>query len=436
MANTKEYVYDKNVAHADGNSKKFLMVCHLFKNITSLFVSTFLTAHIYTFSADAFGYLFNVAVFYISVYLSMMVFYMILSIFVDKTNRVVFYRISVVVTAILVIIIISFGEELAKLLVLAGCLHGLSEALYYASYNVIKEEMVSKTSMGSFIVLSTILGNIINIVCPILLGTIIDATSYSVTAIIVFVICSVQFGLTFGIKSKRPKDSHYDLLEYKKMLKTSPVKNQINFVYLLASVYGITSLTSTLINVYIMLQFGSNVSLGALSSILAVVSIISLILVKRFTNVHNRKPVFIAFSILILSASVGFVCFTSKLTLIILNTVITITGVLHTYLIEKYRFSILKKAGMYDEIAEHQTVFENRLNISRIVSFGILLLVSLFKADIVIDIFVVVALVAVASIQILLFVFEKKYVTEEDGKVQTTSKLQQTVQTDSVNNQN
>ena len=200
MSEKQEYVYDINKKHSDKSSKRFLLSCHLFKKITSLFVSTFLIGHIYSFSGDIFGYIRNVAVFNIFVYLSMMLFYMLFSIFVDKTNRVIFYRISVVVTTALVILIITFGQQLAQLLILAGSLHGLSEALYYSSYNVIKEEMVGKSSIGKYVTLTTVLLEVINTICPILLGILIDVTTYSETAIIVFVLCAIQFGLTYGIK--------------------------------------------------------------------------------------------------------------------------------------------------------------------------------------------------------------------------------------------
>ena len=68
--NEKEYVYDANIKHSDKSSKKYLLICHMFKTITSIFISTFLIGHIYTFSGNIFDYTFNVAVFNIFVYLS------------------------------------------------------------------------------------------------------------------------------------------------------------------------------------------------------------------------------------------------------------------------------------------------------------------------------------------------------------------------------
>ena len=415
MSEQQEYVYDINRKHSDKSSKRFLLGCHIFKKITGLFVSTFLIGHIYSFSGDIFDYIRDVAVFNICVYLSMMLFYMLFSIFVDKTNRIIFYRISIVVTTILVIIIISFGKELAQLLILAGSLHGLSEALYYSSYNVIKEEMVGKSSIGKYVTLTTIFMEAVNTICPILLGLLIDVTTYSETAIVVGVLCAIQFGLSYGIKCQRPKDSHYSLKEYKQQLKVSPVAKELNFLYITCLVYGVTSLTSMLINVYVMLNFGSNFSLGAITAVYSLVAVFSLLLFKKFTTAHNRKPVFISCTTLIILAGIIFVCIPCKATVIMLNIVIAMTATLHSDLLETYRFSILKKAGLYDQIAEHQTVVENRFNISRTLSFILLLLVSFCKSDLLLSIFIVTVLTILSSVQILLLFFEKKYIIPQEN---------------------
>lgn len=415
MVEQQEYIYDINKKHKDKSSKNFLLGCHIFKKITSLFISTFLIGYIYSFSGNIFDYIRKVAIFNIFVYLTMMLFYMLISIFVDKTNRVIFYRISVATTTALVIIIISFGTQLAQLLILAGLLHGISEALYYSSYNVIKEEMVSKSSIGKYVTLTTILMEVVNIICPILLGLIIDVSTYSETAILVFILCAIQFGLTYGIKCKRPKDSHYSLKEYKQLLKASPVKKELSFLYILCLVYGVSSLTSTLINVYVMMNFGSNFSLGTITSIYSLVAVFSLLILKKFTAPHNRKPVFITFTSLILLAGLIFILIPSKVTLIILNLVIAMTSILHSDLIETYRFSILKKADLYDQIAEHQTVTENRFNISRVISFSLLLIVGLLKNELVLSLFVLLLLLILSSIHILLLFFEKKYLLPKES---------------------
>ena len=414
MSEKEEYVYNLKQKHSDKSSKNFLLACHIFKKITGLFVSTFLIGHIYTFSGDIFDYIRNVSIFNFCVYISMMLFYMLFSIFVDKTNRVMFYRISILVTTILLIIIISFGKELAQLLILAGALHGLSEALYYSSYNVIKEEMVGKSSIGKYVTLTSVLLETANIIFPVLLGILIDITTYSQTAIIVFVICSIQFGLTYGIKSQRPKDSHYSLREYKQLIKDSAVKKELRFIYFICLVYGVSSITTILINVYVMMNFGSNFSLGTMTGIYSLVAVISLLLINKFTTAVNRKPIFITFTSIIIMAGLIFLIIPNKITLILLNIVIAMTSILGSNLMEKYRFSILKKAGLYDEIAEHQTIIENRFNITRSISFAILFLVSLFRNNFVLSIYVMLILTILASLQIFLLFYEKKYIAPKE----------------------
>lgn len=161
------------------------------------------------------------------------------------------------------------------------------------------------------------------------------------------------------------------------------------------------------------MQFGSNFSLGAISAVYAAVSIISLLLLKRFTTVSNRKPVFITFTSLIVLAGLLFILLPNKATLITLNVVIALTAILQADLLEKYRFSILKSAGLYNQIAEHQTCIENRFNISRTLSFVLLLLVSLIRNSTILSIFVISVLTILSSVQILLLFFERKYAKEE-----------------------
>ena len=144
------FSYDINHTGTDKKSGHCLMATNTLTTIINLFVTTFLVAHIYSFNGDTYAYLFNVGVYNIALYLFTALLYIPFSKIVDKTNRVCIFRIGLVLKAVLVVFCIFFGKELANLLLLAGALNGISEALYFASYNVIKQEMVSRKSIGSF----------------------------------------------------------------------------------------------------------------------------------------------------------------------------------------------------------------------------------------------------------------------------------------------
>ena len=75
------YTYDITKSKSDKTSSGCLLACHIILCIVELFLSTFLVAHIYDLSSDINEYIFNVGVYYIWTYLSMLIIYYVLSIF-------------------------------------------------------------------------------------------------------------------------------------------------------------------------------------------------------------------------------------------------------------------------------------------------------------------------------------------------------------------
>lgn len=404
MAKTKEKSLNYDT------SQNSLMICHLLDVIVKLFVSTFLVAHIYSFNGNTYEYLLNVGIYNMCHYLAMMLFYNPISKVVDRTNRIGAYRFSLVLKSILVIIIIFFGKELSKLLVLAGLMYGTANAFYYASYNVIKQEMVSRRNMNNFVANNNILTKLIDIVCPVILGLLIDITTYSMVAILVLAICVVQVIFSLRIKSKRPENSGFDMKGFFKKIKEHPIAfKKAKIVYLLCILYSSFALTSTIINVCIMLETGSSFSLGALTSIFAVLSIITLIIIKKFTKPAKRLWLFILSSILPIFAGIYFIIDMNAISIIILNGAISITSTIKTYLLDLYRNGILKDAGLYSEISEHQAMSEFCLNISRTLAFGLLMIVALFRSIIVFKVFAIITIVVGSVVYLILHYYEKTY---------------------------
>jgi len=408
------YTYDMTTSHQDGKSQNCLFLTHTLAGVINLFVTTFLVAHIYSFNGDTYSYLFNVGIYNLFMYAGLLVFYGILSKFVDKTNRVVFYRAGIIVKALLVILVVFFGQKLAKLLILAGVLNGTAEAFYYSSYNVIKQEMVSRKTMNGFVANTHIYGKIVEVVCPVLLGFFIDATTYSIAAIVVLVVCFIQVGVSFGIKAKRPDGSHFSIKEYIQRLRELPaIKKKVKFIYIISALYGSVTLTTNIINVCIMLEYGESFSLGILTSVFALCSILVLIFFKRFSKPGKRKWLFIFASLLPILSVLVFVIKITPITIVILNGAIALTSVIYKYLVDIYRNGILKEAGLYDEIAEHHTIVEIAINISRVACFGILMLVALLKSMLAFKIFAVVGISTTSIIFLILYLYEKVIAKEK-----------------------
>ena len=411
------YTYDIKTSQKDNRSTISLSVCHLMYSIINLFLTTFLIAHIYTLTSDLYSYALNVGIYQLSCYGCMLVSYFLFSFLVDKSNRICVYRIANIIEAVLVIVTIFYGKDLAKIVVLAGLLNGLAHGAYYASYNVLKQEMVSRKSMDNFAVVLMILTKIVSVVCPILLGALIEISTFSMVAIYVLVLSIIQTVVSFCIKAKRPNESSFNLKEYFIRLKQNPkLTKKVKTIYIISIFYGITSVVSALLNINIMIHFGSSFSLGTITSVFALLTIVILILIKRFTKIGKRSWIFIVATILQIITTIIFIAIPNMITLIIYNLGYAICDVIIATIFDIIRNKNLKECGFYQDIAEHQCVIESVFQITRCLSFTMLIGVSLFKNYIIFQVLFVVFMILYSITPLMIMKYENNEKREKDRK--------------------
>lgn len=406
------FIYDIDNKNKDTLSSKFLFICHFLGTVGSVFISTFFIAHIYTISSDTYNYIFNVGLYYAITYITFLIVYYLSSFIVDRTNRVCVYRVATLIRCAVVIIMIFFGENLATIIPLAGFMYGLGESMYYASYNVIKQEMVGRNIMRRYATGAMIASKIFEIITPITLGTIINSTSFKKSAIIVSVVSFIIFVMTFFIHSKKPENSHYSMTEYFKMLKEKDDDAilSIKFLYIISFIYGFSTVVGALTNICIMLQFNSSLSLGKITSAINFIAMIELILLSRFTKPGQRNWAYytcMAFPV------IGVTLFTvmpSMTTIVIYNFCMAVSAIFFKTTFDIFRNGVLKEAGLYDEISEHHTIVESLLCIARVLSFSLMIGISFIKSDIIVYVLLILFSLAYPTMLLLMANYEKRYV--------------------------
>ena len=408
------FTYDITTSKKDVRSTTCLTISHLLFSVINLFLSTFLIAHIYSLTDNMFEYAINVGLYEVSSYAVMLVAYYLFSFIVDKTNRVWIYRIGNILSTALVIITIFFGKDLAKLIILAGSLYGLSKGAYYSSYNVLKQEMVSRKSMKNFAVVIIVLTKLVNTICPILLGMLIEVSTFSMVAIYVFILSVILIVVTFFIKAKRPQDSNFNVKDYLSRLKTnSELKNKMKNIYKICFIYGFTSIVGSLLSVNIMIHFGSNFSLGIIKGVCTAIAICMLLLMTKFTKFGKRSGLFVVCSILPAIGVLIFAFIPNMITLVAYHIIATSVDIIVATTFDIIRNRNLKEAGFYQDIAEHQCITESLFQLARISSYGMLVLISLFKSFVLFQIaFVVFTLISYCTMPIMLAKFENKFKSE------------------------
>lgn len=363
-------------------NQKTLISIHVIRMILELFTSTFLTSHILSFSADnVLGTgLLNVGLFFVAEFTVYAVLYYIVCFYVDKSNRIGFLRIGIFVNLCLLVLLVFFGEQLASWVILAGVIVGISDAFYYPSYLVMKNEFTSRKTVNDYNISSTILTNIAKVIVPTILGFLIDVSSYSNIAIYIIIISLIQFAISFIIKTKRPENSQFELKPFFKFLKDNKeVRNKIKYTYFNALLVGAKSTYKIIVIVLTIYTFKTNLSLGLFTSIFSILIILLLMLFKKLDNKQNSNKLwfYLLIGILPVASCVILVAKMTKVTLIVYNFFLTLATYFSEYFGSSERDAIIKHIGKYEYIAEHQFLIETLQNISRMVAYGVLAVVGL-----------------------------------------------------------
>ena len=425
------YSYNINTSKRDKCSSVCLFFCHAMIQIINLFLNTFLVAQIYYYVNGVNDYIFKMCIFIGVTYLCMGLAMIPFSHWVERSNRVWPYRVGIMLRTALVIVSIFFGKNLSQMLVLAGALNGISNAAYYAGYNTIKHEMVSRKFMRGFTVISQIGQLVVTIIIPVVMGKLIDISTFSQVSFYVLVICAIQIALSFGVKAKRPEGSKFDLKDYFKKLKQQPEAYQkIKYLYVGALIYGCTTIVTNLLNICIMMEYGSNFGLGAISSIFSVVSMVTILIVNKWSKAGKRSALYIISAILPFVCTVLFAIWPNVWALILFNLGTAISGIIFKTIYDIYRNGILKEAGLYSEITEHQALVEILLCVTRVITHGLVLLLALLQSLVLFKIILCISVLSYSGIIIFLLIYENKFIKNKNGteKVSPAQSVEQGVE--------
>lgn len=392
-----------------------LLSAHGFNYVVSVFVTTFLISYIYKISDN---YVVNIGLFYCFNYISMGVFSYIVSSIIDRTNRVVCFRIAIIVRALFILSVVFVGSELASLVILAGILHGFSEAWYWCSYSVMKNELIPNSCMKKYTTMQIIENKSIHFIVPIILGKIIDAESFKTSAIIIFVVAIIQIVISFFIKSRKPENSHFDMKEFFDDINGSKRNKELfKICFISTFLYGLTSLVSPINTIIIMLTFESNFSLGILTGVFSGLSIVILMLVKKWSKNRKAGGIFIVCTVASLIVSIMLAIFTKKITIAIFNFVYTAIATIYAYYYDFYRNVLIKKLDMYNDIAEYQGFIEITMEVARAIGFALMIVTGIVGACfgnggliLALKIFFMFSMIAYALGYIVLARYEKKLI--------------------------
>ena len=338
-----------------------LMVCDLINSAISLFGETFLVAYFLQITNENIS---QVSIYYIIVYALLGIGNYLLGnkIKSKPQKRVEIYRIGIIVKSIYILLIVLFKENINQNYILFAILYGISEALYWSTYDIMNIEIIDNNNRKRYVTTKRILGKIVHIIVPIVLGTSIELTSFTNIAIYVFILTIIQVIISTFINTNK--------------FKKEGAKEKYNLAFL----YGMMMDTiKVLVVIITIMTFKTSLNLGILTTIFSICSMISLYLYNKLYQKKYSKNLLSICSILIIVGVLGLILDINKTTLILYNFTYSITIYILEVMFKIKSDDSVKEYNLEKWVVEYHTFIEGFMEIGRITGFILMAIVGLLN---------------------------------------------------------
>lgn len=319
----------------------------------------------------------------------------ILGRFVKSGKSLLIFRSGIVLYLFYVLLVSLLKEKIVDYYLCLGSFYGFIQGLFWVSGHTLINRYAGNDSKN-FVSIRSMISKTLKILFPIVFGVSIELTSFSYIARIVVVISFIQFCFSLLIKDTEvSKNKQYSLKEYLQYLMKLKDK-KINNVFKLVCLDGIVSyLLETIVTILIVMNFKTSISLGFLTTIFSVFSIISIFIFNN--RMKNRKLIFKICSVFIIIGVCALLFDINKISVIIYNLCNSIFLVLLVNNCEHIRYNSIcnNKIIMEDYMEEHQVYVEVLLNITRVLAYVVLFVASLFNNMVVFKILLILITIAI-----------------------------------------
>lgn len=346
----------------------------LINNVLYMFVNTFMVAYFITLTNYDYK---QISIYYVLSFIAILLTFLTFGRIIKNKNQVWVFRSGIIAYCLYILMLAFLKEKIVTYFAPLGFFYGIVQGLIWvAAHTLVNEHTQNNTN--KFISFKSIISKILKIFFPIVFGVSIELTSFSYVAKIVILLSITQFIFSLFIEDKaKTYDKKYNLKEYINLVKNN---DKFKTVYKLCICDGIVNyLLETLIVILTVMTFKTTISLGVITTITAICSILS-VYIFQYKLKSNWKILKIC-NIMMVSSVLLLLINISKPTIIIYNVCTAIFLVILSNTGDTKRYEIVSENEIVvkDYIVEHQVVCEAILNITRIIAYILLFVISLFN---------------------------------------------------------
>ena len=349
------------------NNRKYIAIIEFLRKFMSVFFSLFFNIYILKIVNNDMNFILKYTVY--SIILGFVLEYVLLKI-INSKNASFIYRMSFILSVLSIIILIIFKENIVNYILLFKTLDTMRLLFYSVPYELIIIGSNSNKSMSSYLANLNILGNITAILTPIFSGFVIEKFSYNILFIILAIETILIILVSLKIKDFTVQDNKMNLKEYWKIAKD---KQHIKDIYNCMFFRRISAqgAMTELLPIVLFLRLGTEFSFGSYNTVFALISIISLQILKIINSKNINKRFYPYMAIAIFISSLFVVFNTSFIALLIYYILMNSFGTI----IESESCSLVYSAIKVDNLEkyrkEHIMMFNIYMFLGQLISYSL-----------------------------------------------------------------
>lgn len=348
-------------------TRKYIAIIAFLRKFIGVFFSLFFNIYILKIVNNDMNFILKYTVY--SVFLGFVLEYILLKI-INSKNASFIYRMSFILSLLSIIILIIFKENIIKHIYLLKTLDTMKTLFYAVPYELMIIGVNSNKSMSSYLANLNILENITVILTPVFSGFVIENFSYNVLFIILAVETSVTILISLKIKDFTIQDNKMNLKEYWKIARNKEHLKDIYKCMFYRRISAQGAMTE-LLPIVLFLRLGTELSFGSYNTLFAIISIISLQILKRINNKNINKKFYPYMAVVIFVSSLMVVFNASFTTLLIYYILMNSFG----KIIESESCSAVYAAIKVDNLEkyrkEHIMTFNMYMFVGQIISYSL-----------------------------------------------------------------
>lgn len=372
-----------------------LLIINTIRKIIDIFLGPFLTSYLFKTAVENIKV---ISIYNVLSYAAIAVVSLIIGKILKNKYQMEIFRVGMISKFVQLAILIILGNNVINYIWVLAIISGFSTETWSFPLNLFSSELILNEEKKNFVVYKTILNNLVKILVPFILGTVINAKSFEVAAVIIFILSIIQILLSLKIQFKTEDNNECKKLNLKKEIDNIRNNSKLKRFYKMKFFKGMAyeGALDTAVTLLIIMSFNSDFSLGIITSIISILTMLSSYLYKKVKTKEKINLLIFSSCIIIFISSIMLLFLTNEYTIIIYNLIFGffLQFIMIGEEVETLKFTNSSVINNTNRV-ETYVILEMFLNAGRIISYVLLFIVGMYNSLYLLKLLIILLIISV-----------------------------------------